>query len=73
MLVYANSTNAAIQASVMTDYSAYGMPGLQLVSLQVNMTTEQGLSYYRNVTNVLYAEPNIQYKATGVNQTQSSQ
>jgi hypothetical protein len=72
MLVYANTTNAAIHASVMTDYTVYGMPGLQLVSLQPNMTTEQGLSYYRNVTNVLYAEPNTQYKTLNATQTQNT-
>lgn len=72
MLVYANITNAAIQASVMTDYTAYGMPGLQLVSLQPNLTTEQGLKYYRNITNVLYAEPNIQYSIQNTNQTQNA-
>ncbi len=73
MLVYANSTNAVIHASIMTDYTVYGMPGLQLVSLQPNMTTQQGISYYTNVTNVLYAEPNVQYTAISVNQTQIPQ
>jgi len=73
MLVYANSTNAVIHASVMTDYTAYGMPGLQLVSLQPNMTTQQGISYYSNVTNVLYAEPNVQYSVSNTTQTQPTQ
>ncbi|HWQ62960.1 MAG TPA: hypothetical protein VN429_00990 [Methanospirillum sp.] len=72
MFVYANTTNAAIHASVMTDYTAYGMPGLQLVSLQPNMTTQQGLTYYRNVTNVLYAEPNVQYTTQNTTQTQNN-
>jgi len=72
MMVYTNATNAGIHASVVTDYTAYGMPGLQLVTLQSNTTTEQGLSYYRNITNVLYAEPNVQYKATNSSQTQNT-
>ncbi|WP_319580013.1 hypothetical protein [uncultured Methanospirillum sp.] len=72
MLVYANSTNAVIHASVMTDYTAYGMPGLQLVSLQSNMTTQQGFSYYNNVTNVLYVEQNVQYTATNTTNAQNT-
>lgn len=70
MQVYANTTNAAIHASVITDYTAYGLPGLQLISLQPNTTVEQGIAYYRNTTYVLYAEPNTQYHAlsNGTNQ-----
>ena len=60
---YANATNQVINATTITDYTPYGMPGLELVRLQPPMTTDQGLMYYRNVTNVLYAEPNVQYKA----------
>ncbi|PKL59283.1 MAG: hypothetical protein CVV33_08630 [Methanomicrobiales archaeon HGW-Methanomicrobiales-4] len=67
--MYANSTNAAINATLVTDYTIYGAPGLQLVNLQNNMTPDQGIAYYRNVTNVLYAEPNIQYSAVAANQT----
>lgn len=60
---YANATNQVVNATTITDYTLYGMPGLELVRLQPPMTTDQGLMYYRNVTNVLYAEPNVQYKA----------
>ncbi|MFH0966962.1 MAG: hypothetical protein V1862_04675 [Methanobacteriota archaeon] len=72
--VYANTTNAAINATLVTDFTIYGAPGLQLINLQDTMTPEQGITYYRNVTNVLYAEPKVAYTAvTGnktVNQTQ---
>lgn len=67
--VYANATNTPINASVITDYTGYGMPGLQLVGLDANMTTEKGIAYYKNVTHVEYAEPNVQYNAVAVNQT----
>lgn len=66
---YANTTNTAINASVITDYSQYGMPGLQLVKLDSNMTSSQGVEYYKNIPYVNYAEPNVQYKAVTVNQT----
>lgn len=67
--IFANATNVAINASLVTDYTLYGMPGLQLVSLDANMTNAQGISYYQNVTHVVYAEPNVQYKAVTGNQT----
>jgi hypothetical protein len=67
--VYANTTNTAINATLVTDYTPYGMSGLQLVNLHENMTVDQGITYYRNVTNVLYAEPNVKYSAVAVNQT----
>ena len=67
--VYANATNTAVNATLVTDYTPYGMPGLQLVNLQKNMTVNQGIEYYRNVTYVLYAEPNVQYSAVAGNQT----
>ncbi len=70
--VYANTTNAAVNASVVTDYSAFGMPGLQLVALEENMTTLQGMSYYQNVTYVDYAEPNVQYHTISSNTTAST-
>jgi hypothetical protein len=67
--VYANATNAAINASLVTDYTLYGMPGLQLVGLDANMTNEQAIAYYSNITHVVYADPNVQYKAVETNQT----
>lgn len=72
MQVFANATNTAIHALLITDYSAYGLPGLQLVNLEPNMTVDQGLSYYRNITNVLYAEPNVQYQAVNGGKTQNT-
>lgn len=59
---YENSTNSAINATVLTDYTVYGMPGLQLVQLEANMTREQGITYYQGKPNVLYAEPNTRYQ-----------
>jgi hypothetical protein len=67
--VYANATNAVINASLVTDYSIYGMPGLQLVNLQDIMTPDQAIAYYRNVTYVLYAESNVRYSVGAGNQT----
>ena len=67
--IFANTTNAGINASLVTDYTMYGMPGLQLVSLEQNMTNAQGIAYYQNVTNVVYAEPNVRYQAVIGNQT----
>jgi len=66
---FANLTNTAINATVVTDYSPYGMAGLQLVELPVNMTTEQAITYYNTTPNVRYAEPNVQYTAVSGNQT----
>ncbi len=66
---FANVTNTAINATVVTDYTPYGMAGLQLVQLPVNMTTEQGITYYNTTPNVRYAEPNVQYTAISANQT----
>lgn len=66
---YTNTTNAAINATLVTDYTQYGMPGLQLVNLPVNMTVSQGIGYYQNVTYVLYAEPNVKYSAVSGNVT----
>lgn len=69
--VYSNTTHAAINASVITDYSPYGLSGLHLIGLQSPMTVPEGIAYYQNITHVLYAEPNIQYQAitTPVNAT----
>ena len=69
--VYANATNAAINATLVTDYTPYGLPGLELVNLQNNMTVNQGIEYYRNVSYVLYAEPNVQYTTVDANQTEN--
>lgn len=60
---YANITNAAINATLVTDYSPFGMYGLQLVELAGNMTIEEGITYYNTTPNVTYAEPNVQYQA----------
>lgn len=56
--VYANATNSAINSTVIIDYTPYGMPGLQLVHLALNMTIEEGIAYYQDRPYVLYAEPN---------------
>lgn len=72
LMIYANATNKAINATVITDYTPYGLPGLELVSLQPPMTIDQGIAYYRNVTNVLYAEPNIQYSAANSTTTNTT-
>jgi hypothetical protein len=67
--VYANATNVAINATLVTDYTPFGMPGLQLVNLKDPMIKEQGIAFYRNVTNVLYTEPDVQYSAITPNMT----
>jgi hypothetical protein len=69
---YENTTNSAINATVLTDYTQYGMPGLQLIKLSANMTQAQGIAYYQGKPNVLYAEPNSQFQISAnqtVNQT----
>ncbi len=72
MMVFANATNSGIHASVVTDYTPYGLPGLQLVSLQPNTTIDQGLAYYRNITQVLYTEPNTQYQIQNSGKTMNT-
>lgn len=69
--MYSNTTHAVINASVITDYSPYGLSGLQLIGLMSPMTVPEGIAYYQNITHVLYAEPNIQYQVmtTPVNVT----
>lgn len=63
MKVYSNTTATRIGAGILTDYTMYGLPGLQLLSLPVNMTLDSGLAYFRSVAHVLYAEPNVRYAA----------
>jgi hypothetical protein len=68
LMVYANATNSAINATLVTDFTQYGMPGLQLVRLDTNMTKEEGIEYYQNITYVLFAEPDNEMKIL-MNQT----
>jgi len=53
----ANEVHALINATHITDYSNQGLPGLFLVSLPVNMTVKEGISFYKNQTDVLFVEP----------------
>lgn len=65
---YQNSTNGEINATVLIDYTSYGMPGLQLIQVNSTMTTTQGIAYYQSKPNILYAEPNSRITITA-NQT----
>ncbi|PKL59037.1 MAG: hypothetical protein CVV33_09815, partial [Methanomicrobiales archaeon HGW-Methanomicrobiales-4] len=51
------SAHATINASVTRDYTAEGMPGLELVHLPETMPVEDAISYYQGVPSVAYAEP----------------
>ena len=59
----ANSTNAKIGALTMRDYSAFNLPGLQLVSVPDSISVQQAVSYYTSTPGVLYAEPDLIYSA----------
>jgi subtilisin family serine protease len=52
-----SSAHEAINASVTKDYTAEGMPGLQLVGLSKTMTVKDAITYYQDIPSVAYAEP----------------
>ena len=47
-----------IQATVLSDLTEMGMPGLQLVKLPDDMSLEEGIAYYESLEEVRFAEPN---------------
>ena len=50
--------HSLIQATVLSDLTEMGMPGLQLVQLPDDMSLEEGIAYYESLDNVRFAEPN---------------
>ncbi|MFH0966316.1 MAG: S8 family serine peptidase, partial [Methanobacteriota archaeon] len=52
-----DSAHATINASVTKDYTAEGMPGLELVHLPDTMPVDAAVTYYQGVPSVAYAEP----------------
>jgi len=52
--------HSAISATVLSDLTEIGMPGLQLVQLSDDMSLEEGIAYYGSLPGVRFAEPNYQ-------------
>jgi hypothetical protein len=52
--------HSAINATVLSDLTEIGMPGLQLVELPDDMSLEEGIAYYESLPGVRFAEPNYQ-------------
>jgi hypothetical protein len=52
--------HSAINATVLSDLTEIGMPGLQLVKLPDGMSLEEGIAYYESLPGVRFAEPNYQ-------------
>lgn len=57
MSVFANQTHGSLNATVVKDYTPEGLSGLQLVELPKNMTPEKGIGFYKNISSVLFVEP----------------
>jgi hypothetical protein len=57
----ARASHDNIGATVITDYTELGLPGLQLITLPPGMTTAEGKAYYEALPYVQYAEPNAVY------------
>ena len=52
--------HSAIGATVLSDLTEIGMPGLQLVKLPDGMSLEEGIAHYESLSGVRFAEPNYQ-------------
>jgi len=57
---YTNQIHLSMNATLLHDYTKEGLKGLQLIELPVNMTAREGMVEYRNLTGILFAEPNYQ-------------
>lgn len=57
---FANTTHISLNATMVKDYTADGLSGLQLVELPDKMTLEEGVSAYSNQTPVLFVEPDYE-------------
>lgn len=55
-----SSTHKNIGSKVKKEFK--NVKGMNLIELQKGMTLEEGIKYYKNNPNVLYAEPNYIYK-----------
>jgi thermitase len=52
------TTHAGINATIIEDYGAIGMPGVQLIQLPENVPVDSAIQYYLSCPSILYAEPN---------------
>ena len=52
--------HSAIHATVLSDLTEVGIPGLQLIRLPDDMTLEEGIAHYESLPGVRFAEPNYQ-------------
>lgn len=59
--VYANATHAAIQATMVQDYAAAGLAGLDRVSLPANTTPDAAIRYYTDNPMVRFAGRHLGY------------
>ena len=59
---YANQTHAALNATLLKDFTMDGLSGLHLVELSGNMTPSEGVQAYKNQTSVIYAEPDYEIR-----------
>jgi hypothetical protein len=55
-----NSVHGAINATILSDLTEQGMPGIQLVLLPEGMSIEEGIAYYESLPEIRFAEPNYQ-------------
>jgi hypothetical protein len=55
-----NSVHGTINATILSDLTEQGMPGIQLVLLPEGMSIEEGIAYYESLPEIRFAEPNYQ-------------
>ena len=51
-----NDANKKINATIITDFSDKGFPGLNRISLPSGMSINEGKNYYKNLSNIIYVE-----------------
>jgi Tfp pilus assembly protein PilF len=56
-----NLINSEIGAVTIKNYDSEGISGLLLIRLPSDMTIQEGIDYYQNISSVQYAEPNKVY------------
>jgi hypothetical protein len=54
---YAKQVHASLNATLIKDFTKDGLAGLQLVELPAHMTASEGMSAYKNMTAVVFAQP----------------
>jgi hypothetical protein len=57
LTTFAKNVHSSLNATIINDYTKEGLSGLYLVSLPKNITAYEGITMYKNQSNVLFAEP----------------